>query len=356
MSQKTARSSFFASVPRFVRGAAQINPRLLAAAACVVFAGASSAAGGADGTAQHRRVGRSAGVTLAQRTHESLLDLYSLDAKLNAAAARLDELRAEVAHVRAQRVSVRRRMHAAEVTVRVSQRQLALRLRALYEQTETDPLAAVLGASSLDEAATTLDELDRGAQLDQRITRQAKQARTALARLSKALAARDARLDAVAAAAERTVAALHAQRAARSAYIAKLHAEQRLNAVQVVRIGRRATAAAARAETIAPPTTAATTTAAPTVAAPAAGATLTVVATGYSMVGTTSTGVPTGWGVAAVDPALIPLGTHMSVPGYGDAVAADTGSAVRGAVIDLWFPSEAQALAWGRRTVSITLQ
>ena len=46
----------------------------------------------------------------------------------------------------------------------------------------------------------------------------------------------------------------------------------------------------------------------------------------------------------------------MSVPGYGDAVAADVGSAVRGAVIDLWFPSEAQALAWGRRTVSVTLQ
>ena len=74
------------------------------------------------------------------------------------------------------------------------------------------------------------------------------------------------------------------------------------------------------------------------------------------MAGSTSTGVPTGWGVAAVDPAVIPLGTHMSVPGYGDAVAADTGAAVHGAAIDLWFPSDDQALAWGRRTVSITLQ
>jgi 3D (Asp-Asp-Asp) domain-containing protein len=43
------------------------------------------------------------------------------------------------------------------------------------------------------------------------------------------------------------------------------------------------------------------------------------------------------------------------VPGYGDGVAADTGTAVRGAMIDLWFPSCREARAWGRRTVAITL-
>jgi len=62
-----------------------------------------------------------------------------------------------------------------------------------------------------------------------------------------------------------------------------------------------------------------------------------------------------GWGVVAVDPSVIPLGTRMTIPGYGEGVAADTGSAVRGRMIDLWFPTTAQALAWGRRTVTITL-
>jgi 3D (Asp-Asp-Asp) domain-containing protein len=62
-----------------------------------------------------------------------------------------------------------------------------------------------------------------------------------------------------------------------------------------------------------------------------------------------------GWGVVAVDPAFIPLGTRLFVPGYGEGVAADTGSAVRGAMIDVWFPTCARALAWGRRTVTITL-
>ena len=85
------------------------------------------------------------------------------------------------------------------------------------------------------------------------------------------------------------------------------------------------------------------------------GRTLRVSATGYALPGRTATGMPVGWGVVAVDPNVIPLGTRMTVPGYGEAVAADVGSAVRGATIDLWFPTLSQARAWGRRTVTITL-
>jgi 3D (Asp-Asp-Asp) domain-containing protein len=57
----------------------------------------------------------------------------------------------------------------------------------------------------------------------------------------------------------------------------------------------------------------------------------------------------------AVDPSVIPLGTRLTIPGYGAGVAADTGGNVHGNVIDVWFPTRQQALAWGRRTVTITL-
>jgi 3D (Asp-Asp-Asp) domain-containing protein len=87
----------------------------------------------------------------------------------------------------------------------------------------------------------------------------------------------------------------------------------------------------------------------------AGGRTLTVEATGYALPGTTASGLPVGWGIVAVDPSVIPLGTKMTIPGYGEGVAADTGSAVRGLIIDLWFPTTSQALGWGRRTVTITL-
>jgi 3D (Asp-Asp-Asp) domain-containing protein len=53
---------------------------------------------------------------------------------------------------------------------------------------------------------------------------------------------------------------------------------------------------------------------------------------------------------------VIPLGTRLTIPGYGAGIAADTGSGIRGAAIDLWFPTMAQAAAWGRRTVTITLR
>ena len=63
----------------------------------------------------------------------------------------------------------------------------------------------------------------------------------------------------------------------------------------------------------------------------------------------------TAAGVVAVDPAVIPLGTRLTIPGYGTGIAADTGGSVHGNVIDLWFPTLQQARAWGRRTVTITI-
>ena len=87
---------------------------------------------------------------------------------------------------------------------------------------------------------------------------------------------------------------------------------------------------------------------------------LTVTATGYSSadpgVGTrTATGARATHGVIAVDPSVIPLGTRVYIPGYGNAVAADTGGAIKGNKIDLCFDTRAEALAWGRRTVTITI-
>ena len=82
---------------------------------------------------------------------------------------------------------------------------------------------------------------------------------------------------------------------------------------------------------------------------------LTVDAVAYYLPGKTALGVPVQRGVVAVDPRLIPLGTKLHVPGYGPGLAADVGYAIKGRIIDLWFPSTAKARAWGRRTVTITI-
>lgn len=67
----------------------------------------------------------------------------------------------------------------------------------------------------------------------------------------------------------------------------------------------------------------------------------------------TSSGLPARYGVVAVDPREIPIGTLLFVEGYGFAIAADTGSAVRGNRIDLCVPTRAEALRFGRRMVRV---
>jgi 3D (Asp-Asp-Asp) domain-containing protein len=71
--------------------------------------------------------------------------------------------------------------------------------------------------------------------------------------------------------------------------------------------------------------------------------------------GFTATGVKAKKGVAAVDDRVIPMGTRLYVPGYGFAVAADRGSAIKGHRIDLCFDTYAEAMEWGRRKVQVYL-
>jgi 3D (Asp-Asp-Asp) domain-containing protein len=89
--------------------------------------------------------------------------------------------------------------------------------------------------------------------------------------------------------------------------------------------------------------------------------TLTMIATGYSASenrrwgGKTASGRPARFGVVAVDPRFIKLGTRVYVEGYGIAIAADTGGAIKGRRIDLCFNSRAEAARMGRRSVKVTI-
>lgn len=100
--------------------------------------------------------------------------------------------------------------------------------------------------------------------------------------------------------------------------------------------------------------------AAPQVAATTSGYEVTVSATAYSYAeaglsnytadGTNLVSDPY---VIAVDPSVIPLGSLVEIPGYGVFRAADTGGAIVGNRIDVHFSSVAEALNFGRRTLTI---
>jgi 3D (Asp-Asp-Asp) domain-containing protein len=89
-----------------------------------------------------------------------------------------------------------------------------------------------------------------------------------------------------------------------------------------------------------------------------AGSALHMIATAYTAgcygcSGITASGVRAGFGIIAVDPSVIPLGTKVFIPGYGRAVAGDTGGAIQGHRVDLGFDSESAAIQFGRRPVTL---
>jgi 3D (Asp-Asp-Asp) domain-containing protein len=298
--------------------------------------------------------------SLQGRTHHALLDLYALDTHLQTAQSELTSLHAQADQLRHQQALLRGQLSAAQHTLSVSRRELGLNLRMLYKQGDVSALAVVLGAQNLDEAVTKLDALTNVADQSKKIVDATSAARLQLVRLRTALLERSASIDAALSSAQQTAAALATASTARLSFISTLRVQQRLKAGQISALQMAAKRVERKSHEIqATAVIAAESPVATTVPAPVApaqvGRTLTVSSTGYSLLGRTATGIPVGWGVIAVDPSAIPLGTRLTVPGYGEGVAADTGGAVRGATIDLWFPSLGQAQAWGRRTVTITL-
>jgi 3D (Asp-Asp-Asp) domain-containing protein len=321
-----------------------------AVASAVVLLAPASGGGAGPGAGTLRQQN----VQIAASRHSAALALYAIDSKLERTHARLATLVDEAARLRHERASARRALQLARHDTALADRRLAARLRVLYEQGDVSPMEVLLGAKSLDEAVTALDNLDRIATQDRHVLAEVKRARRVLLRLDRTIAARQARIARLEASATATAAALTDARAAKSSYLEQLASQKRLNDARIAAIESRARAAEARtAAYVRVPAPDARAPAAPQV--PSGSQSFTVTATGYALGGHTATGLPVGWGVVAVDPSVIPLGTRLTVPGYGEAVAADVGSGVTGATIDLWFPSVEQAQGWGRRTITITL-
>jgi 3D (Asp-Asp-Asp) domain-containing protein len=307
--------------------------------------------------------------SLDAQARQVLLDLYALESKLRRSDRTLTRLKAQAGEVARQERSTRRALAIARQSEQHAQQALQDRVRALYIEGDTDPLAVILGARSLDDVISAIDSVNRLASNDQHIIDQVHATRRDLRDAATALLRREAELGQLAREAKRARDALARTRDEKSRYLDRLAAERALNSREIERLTGAAAAAEQKAAAIteaaaadtpaaAPQTVASTPGSAPASAgdeSPAPGRQVTVSATMYCLTGTTATGIPVAPGVVATDPAYIPLGTQMYIPGYGDGVAADTGGAVRGWTIDLWVVSCNQADSFGRQTITITI-
>jgi len=332
----------------------------------------------AAGLADDPETLRARGAELSAAEHAARVDLFALESKLRAAQTALADVESRLATLERGRASSERQLRVARRTLAIAERRLADQVRALYTSEQPDTIAIFLGAASLEDAIEGVDSLHRAADATSGVLDEAEAARVKVAALLRRQTARRAELRQLRSAAAARAGELAGAQTERMRYIAQLQAEQVLNQQQIAEAVAAAeaaqaaatieTAVAESAPSIAsigaqsivaapPPAPEPEPQPQPSPQAPvvAPGKTLTVVATAYTMRGTTATGIPTGPGIVAVDPAVIPLGTRMTIPGYGEGVAADTGGAIKGLRIDLWVSSAAEAAQWQWQTVTVTL-
>ncbi|MGI9657502.1 MAG: 3D domain-containing protein, partial [Gaiellaceae bacterium] len=327
-----------------------------------------------------------------------VLELFALQSDFDRASQRVEQLDARAVRVGEATELAREQTQIARRAVETAQANLAERIRTLYVTDDIDSLDVFIGAQTIQDAVDGIGAIERAATHDQRLLEQVGVARLAAIEQRDELRRRQSEVEQLAADARTARRSLAESRAGRAAFLRSLRRDLELGRRDVAALRRRAVELEARAAELAaearlarevePPAAASSTASEPIPAAdpppapgaaapsspppasnpspaspppappplppggPGAGSQMTVVATAYALQGTTAVGVQTQPGIVAVDPNVIPLGAKMSIPGYGDGVAADTGSAVKGAIIDVWFPTVEEALAWGRRTVT----
>ncbi len=323
---------------------------------------------------------------LATAESNALLDLFAADSAVGRARARADDLRGR-ARLQEERVAdARREVTVGRANLKTAQTTLSTRLAAAFRAGDVDPFVILLSASSLSDALDSIAIVNRVSARDAMLIGNVQRGLGVSRRAERALAAERARLTAASAAAEAERARAEGARSAKAALVSSLRSSKQIASRRLTQIEEAAAAAREKAAAIEGDAVGTSTGADPGAGSsgggdstPAGGAdtgggggtapqppppagpvgsgdTLTVVSTAYAIHGTTATGIRTRRGICATDPRVIPLGTRFDVPGYGSCVAADTGGAIKGNRIDVWVETEAEALQWGFKTVTVSIR
>ena len=279
----------------------------------------------------------------AQDKDSAVQEVVTLDSETKSVNGRLStleqksgELQSRISAVNDEVVSKRKRLAS-------KRHALADRARNIYVNGRSNTLTILLGSQDISEFFKRTDYLSKINQRDTDLVVSTKRAARELSAKLSDLKKRKQEVDGVASELKSKKERLVSARAEREKVIAS--AGEQAAAVQ-----EQSTSVETKMSDLNPP--------APT--GHRTGRFLTMVATGYSpqepgLNDHTATGMKAQHGVVAVDPSVIPLGTRLYVEGYGNAIAADTGSAIKGNRIDLCFDTLSECNKYGRRTVKVEI-
>lgn len=262
-------------------------------------------------------------------------EIRSLDGRMGALGKKSEALQARISGMNDQIASMRRRVAA-------KRRALSVRARNIYVNGRSNKLALLLSSQNMSDFFQRTDYLNRMNSLDAELVNSIKREAAGLSVTLADLKKSKKEIDSVTSDLKSRKVRLQGALAERQKVLAQ--AGERAAAVQ-----EQSGKVEAKINELNPPVTGLHT-----------GRFLTMVATGYSpqepgLSDHTATGLKAQHGVVAVDPTVIPLGTRLYVEGYGNAIAGDTGGAIKGNRIDLCFDTLAECNAYGKRTVRVEI-
>ncbi|MEK7818118.1 MAG: 3D domain-containing protein [Actinomycetota bacterium] len=263
--------------------------------------------------------------------------------EINANSQALAELQASIAAEQRRLEETRRQL---------SDRQgfLEKRLRGTYKSDDAGYLEVVMGAGDFSELINRLDMINIIAEDDRQLIDSFKDSKTKVEENLASLSANQQELAGLLESLDSSRQNLVAAQARQQSAVASVQSEKEMTENQISQLQAEAASIESSMSQIQSQSYSAGGYSAP----PAGGSSFSMTATAYCLGGRTASGMPVGRGVIAVDPGVIPLGSRVHVSGYGDAIAADTGGAIRGNKIDVWLPC-GEAYAWGVRSVTVTV-
>lgn len=276
-------------------------------------------------------------------TDKLTLEVVEIDSEINS-------LNERIAGLKSKSQSIRGEIAAAEVEIRSNRAELVKkkdklnsRARAIYMNGRSDTLITLMTSDDFSDFMTKQEYIERLAVNDSKLVKETKLKALQLEDLVAGLKQKEKESDSLLNDLESRRDDLAKTKKEREAKLTAAGPKQ-------AEVKQQSSRAASKIEEINPVDS----------TPPPAGKEIEMNATAYSpeepgLSDSTATGLKAQKGVVAVDPSFIPLGTRLYVDGYGYAIAADTGSAIKGNRIDLCYNTLEEALSFGRRKVKVKI-